>query len=177
MLPDGTMEGTKDESSSFCKWTVRLAAMLSAGLKEVRISQRCQYIHHWEFPPGAPAKGHLKRDFLVRQSYNFSTARECTITLSCFLGWFTLESIRLKMYAHLARCSGRTPAKWDLFTLRNISQQEPGTHWAFHIHVFRTFFFFIYSHSYLYVKSLMWSMGNSMQGSVGVCDLPMADVF
>ncbi len=87
------------------------------------------------------ARGYLKRDFPGRTVVylNVLTAHECKITLPCFLVWFTLGSIRLKMHAHLARCTGRTPAKWDLFTLRNISQGDPGTDWVFQTHVSNCF--------------------------------------
>lgn len=50
MLPDGTMEGTKDESSSFCKWTKRDAGKQTSTLIIVFILWLCQLRGHWGFP-------------------------------------------------------------------------------------------------------------------------------
>lgn len=64
--------------------------------------------------------------FLVRQ-INILRARRGTTTLPCFLVWFAPGSIRLKMHAHLARWTRGTAAKWDSFSLHNISQKISGT--------------------------------------------------
>lgn len=134
MLPDGTMEGTKDESSSFCKWTIRHAEKLSASLINVCVSQLCQYIQHQEFPQ-LPCQRTFKKGLPGRAVVylNILTAHECTKLDTAMLSGLT--QTRIKMHAHLARCAWWTPAKWDLLTLRNISRQDPGARWGFQIRV------------------------------------------
>lgn len=81
--------------------------------------------------PRSRAKGHLKKGLpgrtgRISDRLDGTRTRDNAAMLSGLIHT-KIRSVRLKMYAHLARCAGRTPAKWDLLTLRNISQRGPGT--------------------------------------------------
>lgn len=139
MLPDGTMEGTKDESSSFCKWTEGTPSN-GAHLRWWRCAfhDSDHTCRNGIGPPAFMPSKFKKAHFLAAQPYIWSPQqqRRLTTTEQRFPHWFTLRSIRLKMSAHLARCRRWMPAEWDLFRLHNKSRQIPGTEDTLSKHMF-----------------------------------------